>query len=117
MRDCTESFCPIDHICIDTSDVFGMIDFFEHVFGMTVCRTQGPEGAPTNVWLDGGVQLRVVENATAEYGRYDHIAFQCLDLDAVLDRARAYGAEAVEGKGRHWFRAMDIAFEMKVQVQ
>ena len=115
MPKCTNTFCPIDHICIDTAELAVMIDFFETVFGMSVTRTKGPAEAPESVWLDGGVQLQAVEHPAPDCGRCDHIAFQCLDLDAVLARARAYGAEPVEGKGPHWFKALGIAFEMKVQ--
>lgn len=53
----TDHFCPIDHIAIDVVDFDTALAFFQDVFGMTVTRFQGPEEAPTSLWLDGGVQL------------------------------------------------------------
>ena len=112
---CTETFCPIDHVAIDVADMDTALAFFQDVFGMTITRTQGPEAAPTSLWLSGGVQLCRVESQAADCGRVGHLAFQCLDVDAVLRRAAPYGAEPVPDKGHHWFRALGITFEMKVR--
>ena len=109
----TDHFCPIDHIAIDVVDSDTALAFFQDVFGMTVTRFQGPEEAPTSLWLDGGVQLCRVETQAADTGRVGHIAFKTDDLDGLLDRAARYGAEAVPGKPRHWFRCLGITFEMK----
>lgn len=106
-------FCPIDHIAIDAVEFDRTLAFFEDVFGMTVTRTQGPEDAPTSIWLDGGVQLCRVERQAADTGRVGHIAFSSKDLEGVLSRAARYGAEAVPGKPRHWFSCLGITFEMK----
>lgn len=116
MRDCTDTFCPIDHISIDVSDIAKGVDFFEHVLGMKVWRTQGPENAPTSVWLDGGIQLLKVEKPSMENGRYHHLAFQVASVDAVLEKAKPYGAVPVPGKGHHWFMLPNgIKFELKEQ--
>ena len=40
MPKCTDTFCPIDHICIDTAELAVMIDFFETVFGMSVITNE-----------------------------------------------------------------------------
>ena len=109
----TDHFCPIDHIAIDAVVFDTALAFFKDVFGMTVTRFQGPEEAPTSLWLDGGVQLCRVEAQAADTGRVGHIAFKTDDLDGLLDRAARYGAEAVPGKPRHWFRCLGITFEMK----
>ena len=61
----TDHFCPIDHIAIDVVDFDTALAFFQDVFGMTVTRFQGPEEAPTSLWLDGGVQLCRVEAQAA----------------------------------------------------
>ena len=115
MKPCTDTFCPIDHVSIDTAELAPLCRFFEEVFGMTVARRKEDNGALTNLWLDGGVQLRLVSREAPDCGRIEHIAFQCLDLDAVLDRAAKFGAKPIPGKGRHWFEAFGIYFEMKVQ--
>ena len=77
----TDHFCPIDHIAIDVVDFDTALAFFKDVFGMTVTRFQGPEEAPTSLWLDGGVQLCRVEAQAADTGRVGHIAFKTDDLD------------------------------------
>ena len=81
----TDHFCPIDHIAIDAVDFDTALAFFKDVFGMTVTRFQGPEEAPTSLWLDGGVQLCRVEAQAADTGRVGHIAFKTDDLDGLLD--------------------------------
>ena len=116
MRDYTETFCPIDHIAIDVKDLASYVDFFEHVFGMQVYRTQGPENDPSSVWLDGGIQLLKVEDPSMDNGRYHHLAFQVASVDAILEKAKPYGSVPVPGKGRHWFMLPDgIKFELKEQ--
>lgn len=90
--------------------------FFEVVFGMQVCRTQGPADAPTSLWLDGGLQLLRVEQPSVENGRFHHLAFQVASVDAVLQKATAYGATPVPGKGHHWFMLPNgINFELNQQ--
>ena len=111
----TDHFCPIDHIAIDVVDFDTALSFFQDVFGMTVTRFQGPEEAPTSLWLDGGVQLCRVEEEKPDCGRVGHLAFQCQELEPVLQRAARYGAVPVPGKGGHWFSALGIRFEMKVK--
>ena len=134
----TDHFCPIDHIAIDAVDFDTALAFFKDVFGMTVTRFQGPEEAPTSLWLDGGERgaadreveslsaflcdqldrkrlpkpLLALSRYIAELGDEDGWLNQ-EDLDGLLDRAARYGAEAVPGKPRHWFRCLGITFEMK----
>ncbi len=116
MRECTESFCPIDHISIDVADMEKYIRFFETVFGMKVSRVQGSAEAPESVWLDGGIQLLHVEEPSMENGRFQHLAFQVMDVDSVLEKASHYGAVPVPGKAHHWFMLPDgIRFELKVK--
>lgn len=116
MRECTETFCPIDHIAIDVADIAKYTRFFEAVFGMKVWRVKGPAESPESVWLDGGVQLLSVKDPSMENGRYHHLAFQVMSVDAVLEKAKTYGAVPVPGKGHHWFMLPDgIKFELKEQ--
>lgn len=116
MRECTETFCPIDHISIDVADMEKYTQFFETVFGMKVWRVKGPDEAPDSVWLDGGIQLLHVEDPSMENGRYHHLAFQVMSVDAVLEKAASFGAVPVPGKGHHWFMLPDgIRFELKEQ--
>lgn len=116
MREPNDTFCPIDHIAIETADLPGDVRFFEDVLGMHVYRTQGDESAPSSVWLDGGIQLLQKDVPAVGDGRYHHLAFQVLSVDAVLEKARPYGAEPVPGKGHHWFQLPNgIRFELKEQ--
>lgn len=114
MKEYSDRFCPIHHIAIDVADLEGTLRFFQTVFGMTVIRKKGPEDHPDSVWLDGGVQLDRVANAGRENGRFSHISFRTTDIPAVIQRAKAFGAAPVPGKGAHWFMLPDgMVFEMK----
>lgn len=114
MKECSDKFCPIHHIAIDTADLEGTLAFFREVFGMSVIRRKGPDDRPDSVWLDGGVQLDRVQNASRENGRFSHLSFRTTDIPAVLERAKAFGAVPVPGKGAHWFMLPDgLRFEMK----
>ena len=114
MKECSDKFCPIHHVAIDVADLEGTLAFFREVFGMTVIREKGPEGRPDSVWLDGGVQLDRAEDASPENGRFSHLSFRTTDIPAVIERAKAFGAVPVPGKGEHWFMLPDgLRFEMK----
>ena len=55
----------------------------------------------------------------AVFYRNGHVCEDCLqkglELEPVLQRAAQFGAAPVPGKGHHWFSALGIQFEMKVQ--
>lgn len=112
---CTDTFCPLDHVSIDVTDIAPMETFFREVFGMTHVRTKEENGQITNLWLDGGIQLRKADTLKPDCGRIEHLAFACRDVDAVLSRAARFGGKPIKGKGRHWFEAFGIYFEMKVK--
>ena len=103
----------IEHATVTVADIEWSAKFFEDVLGMKETRRKEKDGHITMLWLDGGVQLCRVEAQAADTGRVGHIAFKTDDLDGLLDRAARYGAEAVPGKPRHWFRCLGITFEMK----
>ena len=116
MRECTKDFSPLDHIAIDAADLAESAKFFEDVFGMHICRRMGPEDDPASVWFDGGIQLCKTENPSQENGRFQHLGFQVVSVDAILEKARPYGAVPVPGKGHHWFMLPNgIRFELKEQ--
>lgn len=114
MKECSDQFCPIHHIAIDVADLEGTLAFFQTVFGMTVIREKGPRERPDTVWLDGGVQLDRKEDASQENGRFSHLSFRTTDVPGVIERAKAFGAAPVPGKGAHWFMLPNgLRFEMK----
>ena len=115
MNECTDTFCPLDHVSIDVTEIAPMEEFFRQVFGMTPVRQKEEQGVVTNLWLDGGIQLRKVDAQEKGCGRIEHLAFACKDVDAVLARAARFGGRPIAGKGRHWFEAFGIYFEMKVR--
>ena len=116
MRNCTDTFCPLDHIAIEVINITDSIPFFEEVLGMRIYRQIGPEGDPTSVWLDGGIQLRKAENPSRENGRFHHLAFQVRNAAAIVEKAKKYGGVPVPGKGAHWFMLPNgIRFELKEQ--
>ena len=114
MHECTKDFSPLDHIAIDVTDISENSKFFEDVLGMRICRTMGPEDDPSSVWFDGGIQLCKVADPSQENGRFQHLGFQVISVDAVLEKAKPFGAVPIPGKGRHWFMLPNgIKFEMK----
>ncbi len=114
MRNCTDIFCPLDHIGIEVSNIAETVKFFEDVLGMQVYRKAGPEEDPTSVWLDGGIQLNKVVDASMENGRFHHLAFQVRSVAKVIEKAKPYGAAPVPGKAAHWFMLPNgIRFELK----
>lgn len=82
MRECTKDFSPLDHIAIDVTDISENSKFFEDVLGMRICRTMGPEDDPSSVWFDGGIQLCKVDDPSQENGRFQHLGFQLISVDA-----------------------------------
>ena len=59
---------------------------------MRICRTMGPEDNPSAVWFDGGIQLCKVDDPSQENGRFQHLGFQVISVDAVLEKAKPFGA-------------------------
>lgn len=114
MRECTKDFSPLDPIAIDVTDISENSKFFEDVLGMRICRAMGPEDDPSSVWFDGGIHLCKVADPSQENGRFQHLGFQVISVDAVLEKAKPFGAVPIPGKGRHWFMLSNgIKFELK----
>lgn len=108
--------CMIHHVALKVADIPYFIRFFSDVFSMSVTKTRGDEGAWDSVWLSGGVQLLSAECPTPRAGTMDHVSFLVPDVEAVKQKAAAYGAAPVPGKGAHWFQIPEqILFELKTE--
>ncbi len=91
----------MDHAAINVRDLDWNIRFFEDVFGYTVTKEGTADNGRRQVWISGGLQLVPADEAAAEGGIMNHIAFTVSDVDAVLGRADKYGVKHLE-KGYNW---------------
>lgn len=84
----------LDHVTINTSELEKTLRFYEHFFGFKPGFR--PDFAVGGAWLyaEGGdypiLHLRV-ESKPAEGGKFDHVAFRLVGLDAFLQKVKAAG--------------------------
>ena len=83
----------IHHVSLNVSDVARALTFYRDLLGMAeLPRPDFPFGG---AWLDAGTgrQVHLIEaNVPTDLGQ--HMAFQVLDIDAVIEDLRAAGHEA-----------------------
>ena len=65
----------MDHAAINVRDLDWNIRFFEDVFGYTVTKEGTADNGRRQVWISGGLQLVPADEAAAEGGIMNHIAF------------------------------------------
>lgn len=104
---------------------FGQEDFFIHSTYATLWSCL-PHENPQDCVPDYTPYLKMklgtvgivpyAKPGSQENGRFQHLGFQVISVDAVLEKARPFGAVPVPGKGRHWFMLPNgIKFELKEQ--
>lgn len=81
----------VEHVAIKVSDINWHIHFFSEVLGMTLREVQGPEGAPSQVWTIGGIQLVSDPDFKGPEGRLAHLGIMAEDVEAALREGRAWG--------------------------
>jgi catechol 2,3-dioxygenase-like lactoylglutathione lyase family enzyme len=99
----------VDHVAVHVTDLPWHVRFFDEVFGMSVTGVAGDPAAPAQVWLTGGLQL--LRRASGEPAGRDpragdvlaHVALDCPDRAAAIERARARGAVTLPD-GDNWLR-------------
>lgn len=91
----------VEHTAFIVRDIVPMIDFFAEVLGMGVTKRDGTPEAPTQVWLQGGIQLIAAPDFSGPEGRFGHLGIVCKDVPAAIEAARARGAVST-AKGDHW---------------
>ena len=83
----------IHHVSLNVSDVARALTFYRDLLGMA--ELPRPDFSFGGAWLDAGSgrQVHLIEaNVPTDLGQ--HMAFQVLDLDAVIGQLRAAGHEA-----------------------
>lgn len=91
----------VEHTAFFVRDIVPMIDFFAEVLGMGVTKRDGTPEAPTQVWLQGGIQLIADPNFAGPEGRFGHLGIVCKDVPAAIAASRARGAVST-AKGDNW---------------
>ena len=102
----------LEHVAVKVKDIGWHIRFFEEVFGMTIRKTDGPEGQPKQVWTIGGIQLVSDPSFEGPEGRTAHLGIMVDDLDWALEQAYNKGVTQMP-QGRNWFTLPDgLAIEV-----
>jgi catechol 2,3-dioxygenase-like lactoylglutathione lyase family enzyme len=91
----------VEHTAFFVRDILPLIDFFAEVLGMTVTKLDGDPKAPSQVWLQGGVQLIAAPDFEGPEGRFGHLGIVCKDVKAAIEASRARGAVST-AKGDNW---------------
>lgn len=91
----------VEHTAFFVRDIVPMIDFFRYVLGMGVTKLDGDPNAPSQAWLQGGIQLISDPGFEGPEGRFGHLGIVCKDVPAAISAARARGAVST-AKGDHW---------------
>ncbi|SOC82918.1 hypothetical protein SAMN05421890_1341 [Ensifer adhaerens] len=93
----------VEHTAFFVRDILPLIDFFAEVLGMVVTKLDGDPKAPSQAWLQGGVQLIADPEFGGPEGRFGHLGIVCKDVPAAIAAARARGAVST-AKGDHWLK-------------
>lgn len=91
----------VEHTAFFVRDIVPMIDFFRDVLGMGVTKLDGDSNAPSQAWLQGGIQLIADPNFAGPEGRFGHLGIVCKDVPAAIAASRARGAVST-AKGDNW---------------
>ena len=99
--------CKLHHVAIQTADFDRAFWFYTELLGLTVVKPPfNFKNKRTLTWLDAGgvlVELYSVKKNTQPEPYCDrrigadHVAFMCLDLDAILDRLTRTNIKFLKG--------------------
>lgn len=102
----------LDHVAIRVEDLDFYVRFFERVFNMEVSALEGDPERPSQLWIQGAIQLISDPDHMRTEGRLAHIAIRVTDVQSALYRAKEFGA-VVHEKGPNWICLPDGAvFEL-----
>lgn len=81
-----------NHAAIRVKDFAAALHFYNHLLGLPIERSRGPEDNPDIVWMPG-VQLTrpAADIPDGQYGVLDHIGIAVKNLDAICARLDAVG--------------------------
>ncbi len=91
----------VEHVAVSVADINWHINFFNHVFGMTIIKLKGASENPEIVWLSGGIQL--LNTLRPRPCGVDHLGIVVTDLETVLSMLNDVpGVASVAGKDINW---------------
>lgn len=96
----------VEHVAIRVKDIDWHIRFFGDVLGMTIREVQGPDDAPEQVWMVGGMQLMADPDFKAPEGRLAHLGIMVEDLERAIRETRAWGGMEMP-QGHNWLALPD----------
>ena len=96
----------LQHTAIRVRDIQWHIRFFEEALGMPVASRQGPEDAPVQVWLVGGLQLIADPAYEEPEGRLAHLGIMTGDLELAIEEVYQWDVTELP-QGHNWFTLPD----------
>lgn len=94
----------VHHIALYVEDIREKTSLFEDVFGMTVTLADGDPENPTQVWLDGGIQL--ISRPDKKECEIAHLALVSEREGEAAGNLEEYGGETLS-RGENWIRFPD----------
>jgi catechol 2,3-dioxygenase-like lactoylglutathione lyase family enzyme len=91
----------VEHVAVKVSDINWHIRFFRDVLGMSLREVHGAEGAPTQVWTIGGMQLISEPGFKGPEGRLAHLGIMTDDVEAALREGQSWGVTGL-AENRNW---------------
>lgn len=91
----------LEHVAIHVRDIAWHRRFFRDVLGMELREADGPDDAPRQVWLLGGLQLVADPDFAGPEGRMAHLGMMVEDAAAAIAAARRFGVGSLD-KGENW---------------
>ncbi len=102
----TSNKAYVEHVAIRVKDIDWHIRFFGEVLGMTIREAQGPDDAPKQVWMVGGMQLMADPDFNAPEGRLAHLGIMVEDLEQAIRETRDRGGKEMP-QGHNWLALPD----------
>lgn len=96
----------VDHVAINVQDINWYVKFLFDAFGMKVTSYDGQSSQPSQVWVDGGIQLIHDSTLESTSSHLAHIAISTYDLENVIDLVIELGGVQL-AKGRNWLQLPD----------
>ncbi len=96
----------LHHTAIYVTDIQWFIDFFEEALGMRVSKYDGEKECPTQVWLDGGIQLIAKSTVAGSQSGLAHLGLACRSREEAVAMVKPY-ANATCPQGENWLELPD----------
>jgi catechol 2,3-dioxygenase-like lactoylglutathione lyase family enzyme len=91
----------LEHVAYFVRDIQWHIRFFKDALGMDIVNIDGDIKDPSQVWLEGGLQLISAPDFTEPAGGMGHIAIVTEDLEQALKEVYSWNVTK-QAKGENW---------------